>query len=161
MTTWVNPANISRMSLGFSVARNAAVLPATATTAYFTVAGGRVIITSLVGTCTTVCSATATTLAIGTTPTSGTASTTSIATAVAITSKEVGTHVAVAASSGVGGALIVGTNASTPVYLPAQGVGFVLSAGTIDFTTSATNTGAFKWNLTYLPLDAGATVVAA
>lgn len=143
---------------GTKVSRAAAVLPATATTAYFTVTGGRVLITSLVGVCTTVCTGTATTVAIGVTPASGTASTTSIATATAITSKEVGTQAAVLTASGVAGALIVGTNASSAL---SPGDPFVINSGTIDFTTSATNTGAFKWDLLYVPLDDGAQVVTA
>jgi hypothetical protein len=145
--------------LGTKVSRTAAVLPATATTAYFTVAGGRVIITALLGQVTTVCSATATTRASGTTPASGTASTTSIATATAVTSKEVGTGLTVLAASGVAGALVVGTNNSSALFLTPQGV--VVNTGTIDFTTSATNTGATKWDLFYIPLDDGATVVTA
>jgi hypothetical protein len=33
-------------------------------------------------------------------------------------------------------------------------------AGTIDWTTSATNTGAASWQIWYLPIDTGASVTA-
>jgi hypothetical protein len=36
----------------------------------------------------------------------------------------------------------------------------VVSAGAITITTSATNTGAFAWAASYVPLVAGASVVA-
>lgn len=155
MTTILQGTQLRLIEFGQKVDEPAAVLPATTTSHIFTVTGGRVAITALVGTCTTVCSATATTLAIGTTPTVGTASTTSLASAVAITSKEVGTMVALGATAGA--ALIVGTNAATPAMLALP---IVVSAGTIDLTTSATNTGAFSWSLLYIPIDDGASVTA-
>jgi hypothetical protein len=34
----------------------------------------------------------------------------------------------------------------------------VLSEGTIDLTTAASNTGDVKWDMFYIPLDTGATV---
>ena len=37
----------------------------------------------------------------------------------------------------------------------------VVPAGTIDLNCAASNTGAVKWSLWYIPLDAGATVTAA
>ena len=36
-----------------------------------------------------------------------------------------------------------------------------LSTGSISLTTSATNTGAFRWVVTYIPLESGSTLVAA
>jgi hypothetical protein len=145
------------LDLGTKVEAPAAVLPATATANIFTVAGGRVAITGLVGVCTTVCSATATTLALGTAPTVGTANTTGLTSATAITSKEAGTMVSLPPA--VGSGLVVGTNAGVAAQLSGQGA-CVVSAGTITITTSATNTGAFRWTLTYIPFDDGASVAA-
>jgi hypothetical protein len=153
MTTIVAGTSLRLIELGTKVDEAAAVLPATATGHIFTVSGGRVAITALIGLCTTVCSATATTLAIGTTPSVGTASTTSLASATAVTSKEVGTMVGLGATAGA--ALIVGTNAASPLVLPEP---VIVSAGTIDITTSAANTGAFSWSCLYIPIDDGATV---
>lgn len=144
------------ISLGTKVEEPAAVLPATATGHIFLVSGGRVVVTSLVGQVTTVCSATATTVSVGTTPTVGTANTTGLATATAITSLEVGSLVSIPLTKG---ALQVGSNGGAAVQIMGDG-GLVVPAGNIDIVTSATNTGAFKWTLTYYPYDDGASVSA-
>lgn len=139
--------------LGVQVSKAATVLPATTTANIFTVSGGRVVIVGFVGQCTTVCTSTATTVSVGLTPSTGTASDTGLATATAITSKEVGTLVSLPTAPG---ALLVGTNAGTAVV--AGGPGYVVEPGSIYIKTSATNTGAFKWDLWYVPLDVGASV---
>jgi|SRR5271165_5973967 len=140
---------------GIQIVKGPTVLPAGATATLATVAGGSIMVTSMLGLCTTVCSGTATTLALGTAPTIGTAATGGIASALAITSKEAGTWVTPIVNAGVGGALTVGTNAGAAVYLTTP---FIVAAGTITWTTSATNTGAFKWYFTYVPLDIGASL---
>lgn len=145
------------LAFGRTVSGAAKVLPATATGNIFTVSGGRVIITGLIGTCTTVCTATATTVSIGVTPTVGTAVNTGIATATAVTSSEVGTLVS-ANGAANDGALIVGSKAGASVAY--GGVNQVVNSGSITLTTSATNTGAFQWTLSYIVLDDGAQVVA-
>lgn len=155
MSSMVKGTQQRQLSLGYQVTKAATTLPATTTATLFTVSGGAVMITSLLGIVTTVVQNQACTLALGAVPTVGTSSTTSIATATSIQAKEVGTWVAPQASSGVGGALVVGTNAASSVF---GSWWFVASAGTISWTTSATNTGAMKWYLTYIPLDNGASV---
>lgn len=145
-----------KLLLGTKIEEPAGVLPATGTAHLFTVAGGRVIVTGLVGQCTTVCSATATTVSVGHTPPTGTASTTALATATAVTSAEVGSQVSLPITKG---ALLVNVLAGGAAQVPGSG-GYVVPPGQIDITTSATNTGAFKWTLTYIPLDDGATVAA-
>lgn len=157
MANFINGTQQRLLHMGLKVEEPAAVLPATATAHLFTVSGGRVIVTGLVGQCTTVCTSTATTVSVGVTPTSGTASTTGLCTATAVTSSEVGTLVSL--PSGAKGALVVGANAGAGVQVQGPG-GYVVQPGTIDITTSATNTGAFKWTLTYIPLDDGASVTA-
>jgi hypothetical protein len=151
---------VRQIIYGTTVEKDAAVLPATGADSLFTVTGGRVIVTSLIGECTTVCTSTATTVSVGVDPTTGTASATGVATATAVTSAEVGTLVSL--PSGAKGALVVGTGATAGGAVQAQGpAGYVVQPGDITITTSATNTGAFKWALTYIPLDDGATVTAA
>jgi hypothetical protein len=157
MSTIIQGNDLRTLTQGVKVDRTAAVLPATTTANIFTVSGGRVLITSLVGTVTTATTATATTLAIGTVPTVGTARTTALASAVAVTSREIGTQVNPAAT--LGGALVVGADAGAASQ--AIAAGFIVSAGAISITTSATNTGAMSWSLTYIPLDNGASVAAA
>lgn len=156
MAAFDSGKSLRKLLFGSKVEEPAAVLPATATAHIFTVSGGRVIVTGLVGQCTTVCTATATTLSVGVTPTTGTASTTGLCTATAITSAEVGSLVSLPQ---VKGALLANTVAGGAVQVNGSD-GYVVQPGTIDITTSATNTGAFKWTLTYVPLDDGATVTA-
>lgn len=159
MSVIVQGYQLRALELGTQVIKGPSVLPASTTSTLYTVAGGAVLITSFLGLCTTVCTATATTLSVGTAPTAGTASHTGITTATAVTSSEVGTWVGLGATAG--GALIVGgANGAGASGGFAQGLQLpvVVSAGTITLTTSATNTGAFKWYLTYVPLDTGASV---
>jgi hypothetical protein len=157
MSVIIQGSQVREILLGFKVEEPAAVLPATGIAHLFTVAGGRVIVTGLIGQCTVVNSATATTVSVGVTPTTGTATATSLATATAITSKEVGTLASLGATPGA--ALVVGANAGGAVGVQGNN-GSVVEPGTIDITTSATNTGAWKWTLFYIPLDDGAAVTA-
>jgi len=138
--------------LGAKLDRATATLPASVYGALFTISGGRVILTSIVGEVTTICSSTATNLKITSTPTTGTA--VDIATNLAIASKEAGCLFGIGAYVGA----LVGTNAGattmpdTPIVLP---------VGTLGITTSATNTGSVKWSVTYIPLDDGAEMAVA
>jgi hypothetical protein len=140
--------------LGLSVARATATLPATTQAAIFTVAGGRVLVTSLVGTVTTATGATATNLSVTGNPTSGTDVV--LASVVASASKEIGATFTLPVT--FGSALQVQNAGAAGLPL---GTGYILNAGTLDLITSATNTGSVKWDLTYVPIDAGATVTAA
>ena len=129
--------------LGVKLDRATAVLPATTYGALFTITGGRVILTSLVGEVTTICSATATNLKITATPTTGTA--VDVTANLAIASKEVGCLFGI----GVFAAATIGANAgATTLPLPV-----IIPIGTLGLTTSATNTGSVKWSATYIPYD--------
>lgn len=139
---------------GLKVSRIAKVLPATATESIFTVSGGHVLVTGLIGRVTTATDATATNLSVVATPAAGTAVT--LASVVAAASKEVGAFFTLNATAG--GALVAST----------AGAGFVVAnyavavaPGTIQITTSATNAGAVKWDLLYTPLDDAGQVAAA
>src|SRR3954471_21373148 len=90
MSNLIKGKTLRKERFGLKVDRTAAVLP-TAQAALFTVAGGRVIVTGLIGEVTTVCDGTATTLKITGNPTTGTDVDWSSTTA--ITSKEVGAFV--------------------------------------------------------------------
>ena len=110
MTTMIAGTAYRKLLYGIKVDKAAATLPATAYGSLFTVAGGRVIITSIVGEVTTICSATATNLKLTATPTTGTA--VDVATNVAIANKEAGTLFGVSA---YGSALVASNAGSTPV----------------------------------------------
>lgn len=157
MTVLVRGASLRTALFGTLVERAAATIPQTATQSIFTVAGGRIVVTGLVGEVTTAIGAVATTLSIGLTPTVGSSSLDSVSSASAITSKQVGVLLAPALTAGNG--LAVGTNAGFPVQI--AGSAFTVPAGSITITTSASTTGAIKWALLYVPLDADATVAAA
>lgn len=155
MATFIQGKQLRLLEYGTQVLKAAQALPQTATSTLFTVTGGRIIITSLAGTVSTVIGGTATTLALGTAPTVGTAATGGIASATAVTSKEAGTHIWL--PSAAGSALNVGANAGAAAQL-LGGQAYVVSAGTLTWTTSASTTGAISWALTYIPLDDGAAV---
>ena len=149
----LTPPDIARLNDGVLVERAAAVLPATTTSAIFTISG-TVRVVELYGVCTTVCSATATNLSIVQVPTSGTNVT--IASALAIASFAQGTYV----FAELDGTALVGTTAvSGAVSLGSFSA--ILGAGSISLTTSATNTGAFRWVVRYVPIESGSTIVAA
>lgn len=154
MGNFIQGKSLRLIEYGTQVLKAATALPQTATSTLFTVTGGRVIVTSLVGTVSTAVQNQACTLALGTVPTTGTASSTGIATATSIINLEAGTHVYLPAAKG---ALTVNANAGAAAQI-ASGSGYVVSAGTISWTTSASNTGAISWALTYIPLDDGAAV---
>lgn len=143
------------IAFGQQVIKGPSVLPATATANLATVANGAVLVTSMLGLVTTVMSATATNLELGTAPTVGTAELNGIASNVAVASLEVGTWLVPLVNAGVGGALVSGGHAGNAVFLPTP---FIVAAGFITWTTSATNTGAMKWYFTYVPLDTGASL---
>src|SRR6266487_4445118 len=149
----------ARQSAGFGqiVIGAAKTIPGTATQSIFTVTGGLILLTSLVGLVTKAIGGTATTLSAGSTPTGGSANVTSLATATAITSATVGTLIAVPKTTG---ALVVANGAVAAGGVLDMGGIAVVPAGVVTVTTSATTTGAITWRLTYLPYDAGVSVTA-
>lgn len=156
MAAFIQGSQLRTLLFGSQVLKAAQALPQSATANLFTVAGGSVLVTSLFGVVSgTAIGATVTTLALGTAPTTGTANTAGIATATAITSLEIGTWVAPQASAGKAGALVAGAHAGDAVFTPLP---FVVPAGTITWTTSASDTGQMAFYLTYVPLDTGASV---
>lgn len=138
---------------GQKVDRATAVLPATTQAAIFTVTGGRVIITAIVGEVTTIIQAQPTTLKIRTNPTVGADS--DLCATVDMNAKEVGTLIGI---TGLATDAALAANAGYTV-LPRNPV--VVPVGTLDLVTGATSTGSVKWSITYIPLDDGASVVAA
>lgn len=142
-----------KMILGEVVNRGTAALPATTAGALFTVAGGRVLVTSIVGEVTTVIQTQANNTKLTANPTTGTS--VDMCTVLDISADEVGCLYGI---TGTPADALVGTNAGLTVGLKS---GLVLNAGTIDLDCAATNTGSVKWTLHYIPIDIGATVVAA
>jgi hypothetical protein len=150
--------------MGVRVKTAAITCPATTSTAIFTVSG-RVIVTSLIGEVTTAIQNQACNFNITFDPT-GSGAVGDVCAATAVANDAVGTFYSV---NGIQADLLSsqkagGTEVPTHVLAPvgsSQGLGFMVPAGSMLWKASATNTGAVEWTLTYIPLDDGASVVAA
>jgi hypothetical protein len=157
VSTIIQGYQLRTVQMGTQVIKGPSTPPNSGSSATIaTVAGGSVLITSMLGLVTTVMSGTTGTISLGTVPTTGTASTTGIAAAAVIGGKEAGTWMVPLVSAGVGGTLVVGANGGAAVFLPTP---FIVAAGTINWTTAvATMTGQVKWYFTYIALDNGASL---
>ena len=156
MTTLIQNKDVRLIAAGLAVSRTTATLPASTTGNIFVVSGGRILVRGLLGEVTTAVQNQACTLAIGTAPTVGTGSTAALGTASSIIAAPIGTHF----GANPGGATAVDLSTQAGVLISTAAL-FVVNAGNITITTSATNTGSVKWGLLYVPLDSGASVVAA
>jgi hypothetical protein len=74
-----------------------------------------------------------------------------------INALEVGGRISLANPPAAATALVK-TNAG---YTNLSAVNTVVPVGALSYTTGATSTGSIKWGLIYIPLDDGASVVAA
>lgn len=155
MSTIIQGSQIRAILLGTKVDRADATIPQTAAQNIYTITGGRILVTALVGQVGTAIGSTATTLKVTSTPTSGTA--VDIATATAITSQEAGSILTLPLTAKSG---LVVNNAGGGGQLPGHAP-YVIPAGTLSVTTSASTTGSLKWSLVYIALDDGASVAAA
>jgi hypothetical protein len=139
------------------VTQPAVALPATTTGQIFRVKGGRVLVKSLVGEVTTVIQTQADNLKVtskkldSASVAVGTAK--DIAADVNITALEVGSLYFV---EGDGTAGVLSTAGGA--YIGPNSGMWIAPQGEIYLTTSATNTGAMKWDIWYQPLDPGAYV---
>lgn len=153
MTTLMTNRAIQRIALGRKVSRATATLPQTTAEALFTISGGRILVTQIVGEVTTVIQTQANDTKLTANPTTGTA--VDMCAALDITADEAGCLYGI---TGTPANAMVGTNAG---LTPGQAVGQVVNIGTIDLDCAASNTGSVKWELFYVPIDDGAQVVAA
>lgn len=151
MATGVVGTQQRAMVLGQYITRAAALLPQTATAPIFNVVGGKVLVTSFIGTVIVVTPATANTLKVTGNATAGTD--TDFCTAVSVASKEALSLVTLPNPVAAGSNLVIGT-AGAGITMPDP---FVVQTGTIDLTTSGSAaTGTWTWTLTYVPIDTGA-----
>lgn len=137
---------------GLRVSRATDTLPQTTAEAIFTIAGGRVILTSIVGEVTTAIQAQANNTKLISNPTTGTS--VDMCAVLDITGDEVGCLYGI---TGTPGDALIGTNAG---LTPDMAKWLILPVGGIDLSCAASNTGSVKWTLTYIPLDDGATITA-
>lgn len=147
------------MQLGTKVDRATATLPATAAQNIFTISGGRVLVTSILGEVTTIVQAQATTIKLTSTPTTGSAVDLTANTG-DLNALEVGGLITVApALTLTPFGLAIQKQLAGATTMPA--VRILLAIGSLSYTTGATSTGSIKWSLTYIPFDDGASVAAA
>lgn len=142
--------------LGRVVERATATLPQTAASALFTVATGRVIVTSIIGEVTTVIQTQADNTKLTFDPTAAGA-TQDLCAVLDITADAVGTMYSITGTPAT--ALQDSLNFVPSNKRLAQPI--ILKPGSVLLDCAASNTGSVKWTLTYWPLDTGATVVAA
>jgi hypothetical protein len=144
---------IADTRLGMRVDRATATLPQTTASALFNVVGGAVAITAILGEVTTIIQNQANNTKLTANPTTGTS--VDICTVLDIANDEVATLYSV--STFVTGALVGGTAGAA--LMPDAPV--AVNIGTIDLDCAASNTGAIKWSIWYVPLEDGAYIEAA
>ena len=159
MSTVVNNTSIRQVALGRFAQTAAKTVPQNATQTVFTVSGGRIMITSLYGLVTTIIAGTTPAVKYIATPTVGTLN--DMCTALTITADEVGMmwQLPILVGSPLIGAAAAGKSGS--VSGTGGMCGQIVAPGTIGFNNSAADgTGAVIHTLLWVPLDAGAAVVA-
>lgn len=138
--------------LVIKVERAAENLPQTTQTPYFTITG-KVLILQIVGEVTTVIEGQENTTKLISNPTVG--ADVDICAINDLAADAVGTLYSIT------GTLADALIATTSGAMKAQSDAIVVTDGTIDLDCSASNTGATKWTLHYIALDAGSTITAA
>lgn len=151
-----NLAGVRLAFQGQKVERATAALPQTAAAAIFTISTGRVLITSIVGEVTTVIQTQADNTKLTFDPTDAGA-TQDLCAVLDITADAVGTMYSITGTPGT--ALQDALNFVPPNKALANPI--LLKPGQILLDCAASNTGSVKWTITYIPVDTGATVVAA
>jgi hypothetical protein len=154
MSVIVQGDQLRTINFGVRVANaSPKTLPASTTGTLFTVAGGRVLVTSIVGVVTTAIQAQANAIKLVATPTVG--SVNDLSGTVESSAAAVGSQFS---PLGLAGDALV---KSTGGGVSGLRNPLIVAAGTIGLNAAATNTGAIQWTLTYVPLDNGASVTAA
>lgn len=158
MTTIIDGDQVRALTLGIYVQKSTGVLANGATT-LFTVTGGRVLLTSLVGRVTTVIGSTTSNAKLVYNPTAAGTSF-DMCTAVDIATDAVEQTYYITGNVASTGALLVGgaVGQANPVFED----GYLIQAGTIEQNLSADPVGGvILWSVTYVPYDANASLVAA
>ena len=150
---WIRDLWLGRRQLGQTTERVTAVLTA-ATVPIFTISGGRIKVTQIIGEITTVMQVLACNVSLSATPTTGTAR-----------AMCVPTNISGYAEGDLLGIDGINTSALLPPassgVVEAQTMGVIVQEGVINVISTAAPTGSIKWTLKWVPIDAGAAVVAA
>jgi hypothetical protein len=146
MSTLIQGSQIRSVLLGVKVQKSTGTLAAT-TIPLFTIAGGLVMVTSLVGRVTTAITV-ANSYKLQHNPTAGT-------TVDLCTAADLGTT-----DTAVGEILVAKKGTAIAVGAADQVVNVVMDTGQIESVSAGTD-GVILWQLTYIPIDTGASIVAA
>lgn len=158
MSTIIQGNDLRTIRYGIKVSRATAALPQTTSSAIFTVTGGRVIVTSIVGEVTTVVQTQANNTKLLSNPTTG--SSVDLCAVKDITALEAGGFLALTPDlDATPFSVALQQQNAGAITLPVLGI--VVPVGDIELSCAASNTGSVKWDLTYVPLDNGASVAAA
>jgi len=154
--TLLDGGDTSLSLVGIKVSRTTANLPQTATGDIFQVSTGRVWIVNLIATVTTAIQAQDTLVKVVWTPTGG-----SVGDVTANTTDWTGAVVGSQFSAKFRATTDVQTKTAIGTIFPvanAQQPQLMLNTGKLSVTTAASSTGQARWDIWYLPIDAGATV---
>lgn len=135
----------------YTTLRASATLPQTAATPYFTVTG-KVRILNIIGEVTTVLGSTANAVKLIANPTVGAD--------VDMCATVEGNAAAVGSLFTITGTIANAMIKTVSATVPSQASALIVTAGTIDFSTAASTTGATKWLVRWEPIDPGALVLA-
>lgn len=158
MSTLIQGDQLRALRYGFKVDRATATLPQTTAGSLFTVSGGRVLLTSILGEVTTVIQNQANNTKLQSVPTTG--STVDLCAVVDTAALEVGGYLSLTPDlDATPFSVALQKQLAGAITMPVCGI--VIPIGAIKLNCAASNTGSVKWSLTYVPLDNGASVVAA
>lgn len=156
MSIILDPKSLLAGFRGAKVERATATLPQTAAGALYTITGGRILLTALIGEVTTVIQTQANNTKLTFDPTDAGA-TQDLCAVLDITADAVGTMYSITGTPAT--AMQDGLNFLSPNKLPAQPI--LLKPGSILLDCAASNTGAAKWTACWVPFDGAARLVAA
>jgi len=151
MSVIIQGYQLREIAFGQQVTSTVTGLTSGATSAW-TVSGGKVIVTSLVGVVTTVVQSQTTAVKFQAVPTTGT--TVDMCATLDLNAAEVGALLSV--DGVLATALQGGVSKSGAVGLMTKAQ--VVAPGAIKINSGATSTGAITWTLTYIPYDTGASI---
>lgn len=144
---------LRKLQLGLKVEKVATTVPQTTSGTLFTVAGGRILMTGIIGECTVAVGATDNIKLIAN-PTLATAADTDLCAAVDMNTCDVGDLLSITGAPGDN--MLAAHKGSVQMI---ENKGIVLQEGTLDVHAHASTTGAFKWTMFYVALDVGAYAV--
>jgi hypothetical protein len=162
VSVYIDPAGIRQIHLGLYATKTTGATT-NGSQNLFTVAGGLVVVTALVGIATVAFDGTVTSINLQHTPTGGAAA--DIAAATVVTSDAIGTIYTVTGVAAEGLSLQTTGGAEAPTVtfgkLWQSGGGLILPAGTLTYKGTAADAGTVAWHLTYVPISSTAAVTAA